>query len=459
MPMGNSCRVLFIAKSFPPQGGSPVQRTAKFVKYLPDFGVEPLVLTVDGHVPLRDGRLEGEIPPSVKVSRVFSPEPGHLKIRVAERFNGSATVGMPLKSLLKLYSMLYYRACLVDWSIGWVPFAIRRGLELIRRNRIDVIYAHTPPPTPFLVGYHLKRKTGLPLVIDYADPWTTEPFFDDRGNDLDIRFCRTREDRCLRLADRVVYCKGTIFEAVTKRYPGAEPRKFTLIPNGYDPADFPEAAPAGSRRPCRIVYTGKLTDRYFYCPRSFFSALGGLLDERVILPGDVEVVMAGLASGEHLGLIDRFGLRGVVRHLGYVDHRKSIECLQSADVLLLIIESPEGAEKSASYAGFMPAKIFEYLYTGKPILGIVPEGPEAEMLRKSRLGVLARPNDAASVKRALAALLGNRGERNKPDPDWDFIRTFDRRRLAGRLASVFHELSGGPAAGRPMAPAEAPLRT
>jgi hypothetical protein len=248
--MNRACRVLFIAKSFPPEGGSSVQRTAKFVKYLPHFRVEPRVLTVDAFTPLRDGSLLGEIPSSVRVFRAFSPEPGHLKVRLTEYLHERGSKGLPLRALLKLYALLYYRSAMVDWSIGWVPFAVRRGMEIIRSEKVDVIYAHTPPPTSLLVGQALKKKSGLPLIIDYADPCT-----------------------------------------------------------------------------------------------------------------------------------------------------------------------------------------------GKPILGIVPPGPEAEILQKSRVGFIAAPNDFGSVRATLLQMLDVlRVKGPVAGPDWDFIRSFDRRRLVAHLASEVHGL-------------------
>jgi len=441
MSHGGPLRVLFLVRDFPPKGGSSVQRPAKYVKYLEPYRCRVHVVAEQDFHRLRDESMLREIPPSVRVQRAFSIEPDCLGKKIEEACPRAAVSRGVLKALLKLYSVLYYRTVPVDWSFGWVPFAIRAGAEIVRRERIELLYAVCPPATTFLAAWRLKKRFGLPLVLDYADPWTTEPEYPKGTGFLRLNrpVCEYLEDRCLRSADRVIYCKPSICETVRNRFRGLDPDKFVFLPNGYDPDDFPKTARGNGSSRYRIVYTGKLTNRYCYSPRSFFSALRALLDEEAIREDGVEVVLAGIASPEHLDLIDRYGLRRIVRHEGYVDHRCSAELVQSADALLLLIESPLGRKTSESYAGSLPAKIFEYLYAGKPILGIVPEGDEAVMLRRSGLGYIAEPNDPASVKRALLSLLNARGQ--AAAPDWGFIRNFDRRELTGRLASVFHSLS------------------
>ena len=432
--------VLFLVRDFPPKGGSAVQRPTKYAKYLEAFGCRVHVVTEQDFRPVRDESLLHEIPESVNVHRVFSLEPTCLQKKIEETCADATLLRLFLMGMLKIYSVLFYRIALVDWSIGWVPFAVRKGTEIIRREGIDVIYALSPPATPFLAGCLLKRKFGLPLIIDYSDPWTTDPFYPEGEGfqRLNRPVCRVLESRCLKAADRIAYCKKKTYATLVEQFKGMDPGKFVFIPNGYDPADFPKPYPARPPRPYRIVYTGKLTNRYCYSPRSFFSALGALLEGRTVSEDEVEVLMAGIASQENLELIEKYGLQQVVRHLGYLDHDRCMELILSADALLLLVESPLGQEATQAYSGSMPAKIYEYLFMGKPILGIVPEGAEADMLRKSRLGWIAQPNDAESVKQTLTELLETRGGGRRPDPDWDFIRTFDRRDLTRRLASVFH---------------------
>ncbi|HTZ40596.1 MAG TPA: glycosyltransferase family 4 protein [Syntrophales bacterium] len=435
-------RVLFLTTYFPPTGGSSVQRPAKYVKYLEQFNCRVHVLTEQDFRKVRDESILRDIPASASIHRVFSLEPECLQNKIEQHFANAALMRLFLKGMLKIYSVLYYRMALVDWSMGWVPFAVRKGAEIVRTEGIDVIYALSPPPTPFLVGYLLKRKFGLPLVIDYSDPWTTDPFY-PKGKGfqrLNRPLCRFLESRCLRAADRIAHCKKKTNTTIFKQFEGLDQTKFVFIPNGYDPADFPKPDPDRAPRPYRIVYTGKLTNRYCYSPRSFFWALRALLEEKEISKDEVEVLMAGIVSRENLELIEENGLQNIVRHLGYLDHDRCTELVQSADVLLLLVESPLGQKASQAYAGSMPAKIFEYLFMGKPILGIVPEGAEADVLRQSRLGWIAQPNNVESVKQALAELLKARKGVRRLDPDWGFIGTFDRRELTGRLASVFHGL-------------------
>jgi glycosyltransferase involved in cell wall biosynthesis len=442
--------VLFIAKTFPPAGGSAVQRPAKFVKYLPCHDWNPVVLTCRDHLLLRDESFLRDIPESVKVHRVTSAEPEYLDVLMEKKRNGQrgGLVNPVLKGLLKIYSMAYYRLAWIDWSMGWVPFGIRKGAQLIREENIDLIYVHAQPPSSVIIGHHLKKISGLPLVIDYDDPWSTLPFFESQPW-YSVKLNRRLERKYLREADRVTYCKKSIYEGIAQTFTGLPPEKFQLIYNGYDPDDFPVTRSGRNGRPFRIVYTGKLARKFFYSPVSFLTALSQLIREKEVRPEEVEVIFAGLADRESLDLIDHLELTSVVRHVGYVSHRKSVELLLSADAILFMIENMEGKEVSKAYAGFIPAKIFECLYAKKPILAIVPPGPEYDMIREAGLGFFARPNDRDSVRGALRDLLRRHsGGSLAVTPDHDRIAAFDRRKLAEDLASAFNRVLETAPAGR-----------
>jgi len=346
--------------------------------------------------------------------------------------------------LIKLYSFFYYRIAVTDWSIGWVPFAIKKGNEIIRKQNIDILYAHSQPPSSFIVGFILKKISGLPLVMDYDDPWTTSPYPKSTtwANRIYFRFNYYLEYKFLKEADLVSYCKENIREGIFRQFKDLNKGKFIFIPNGYDTDDFNREDIKPSLDRFRLVYTGKLADKFCYSPRSFLIGLKSLLEKDQRFHDRIEVILAGMISPESLDFIKHMKLQNTVRHIGYLNHKESTALLQSANALLLIMESPKGYQDSKNYRGELPAKIFEYLFVAKPVLAIITDGPERELLSLSGVDYFCGiPNNPESIQQALKDMLENylKGK-SQNNIDWNFIHSFDRRNLTAKLANCFFSL-------------------
>ena len=426
--------ILFIARIFPPWGGSAVQRPAKLAKYFPSFGILPHVITGPSIVPLSDDSLLSEIPDSVPVHRVFTFEPDILRLLINKNQKSGDLFRLFLKIVLKCYSIVYCRIAFPDQFIGWAPFSFITSLLLIRKNNLELIYVHGQPACSMLIGYFLKKVTHKPLVVDYTDPWMATPGYYPQTGFIGRR-SKAAEKIILNAADLVFYVKKSIYDDIAVSYQVKDTHKYIFMPHGYDAADFSPRSISRGLGKFKIVYTGKLTKKYCYSPESFFKALQGLLKEDKINADSIEVVCAGLISQEYLALIRDWGLQNIIRHIGYVSHKESIALIQSSDALFLAIESEKGKQISESFSGSLPAKIFEYLYTGRPVLAIIPHGFEYELIQKSNLGFFAEPNNPGSVKDALEnLLLSSHSDKNKPQPNWEFIHSFDRKNLTEKLA-------------------------
>jgi glycosyltransferase involved in cell wall biosynthesis len=430
--------VLYITRIFPPSGGSAVQRPAKFVKYFRRSGWKSWVVTCTDYIPVRDDEMLAEIPADTPQFNAFSLEPDCISARLQQKSISSGWRKHLFQAVLKLYSLVYNRIAIPDRYIGWVPIALRVAGRLIKKNDIRVIYVQGQPPSSIIIGYVMKKKFNIPLVIDYIDPWTTPPGYYHFRNG----FARFLEKTFLKGADCVVYCKKTIFENIMSDFKGLDPAKFLYLPLGYDPEDFAPSPHKQAHGRFRLVYTGKLTKKFCYSPLSLFKALRQLLDENKISPDTFEVVLAGLVSEEFLSAIAAYRLGGLVSHVGYRSHRECMGYIQSADALLLLIESEEGEMASASFAGSLPSKIFEYFNTGKPILAIIPPGFEHDLIQQANIGYFARPNDVSSVKYAVGKLYHSRFlNKSELRPNWELIQTFDVRNQTRELLSRFSELS------------------
>ena len=442
-------KVLMVSYFFPPGGGSAVQRPLKFVKLLPVYEWKPYVVTIGRKKQPFDHSLVKEVPKGISVNGAFSLDPMNLNLILREKYDRK-NIGkisyIFFKAILKIYSMIYYRMVIVDWYDGWVPFGFKKGKGIINKEDTDLIYIHGQPFSSFVIGFLLKKFTGKPLVIDYDDSWTTSVYAKNtKGVKQWIR--RSLEYKTLKIADRVLSVKRETIKGIREKFPGIDEDKFEFIPNGYDPEDFLNLEKKKQSK-FTITYTGRLSEKFCYSPESFLYALGELIREKKILKDEIQVVFTGTVSSNYqIRLQDsvrRLDLERVINFTGFVSHKECIKYLMDSDILLLIIESLKGREFSYEFSGSVPAKIFEYIYTGVPILAIVPPGFEADLIRKTATGFIAEPNNVNAVKELLYELYRNYKEGTlKIEPDREEINKYDRRVLTEKLSGVFEEILSG----------------
>jgi glycosyltransferase involved in cell wall biosynthesis len=369
---------------YPPLGGSGVFRPLRMSKYLPAVGWAVTVLTVSARTrALKDPSLLGEIAPGVRVERAASIEP-RLAFLALNRLGLGRLVRRVAPWLM-----------VPDDQVGWVPFARRTARRLLREVEHHALVTTAAPYSAHLVGRALHREMRIPWVADFRDEWTTNPYLRDRyPTAWHRRLNRSLERSVLEEADRVVCVSEPWLETLRGLVPGAAPRKFCVLPNGFDAEHFPEPPPAVPRDRFRIVYTGT-----FYghrSPAAFLDALERLLAERRIPAGEVEVVFMGSPGGA-----DRTPRPLAAEVLRWIPQRpyvESLALLRTAAVLLLVVP-PEGG------AGNHTGKLFNYLAAGRPILALAPEpNVAAALVRESRSGVVVAPDDPGAIATALEGL-------------------------------------------------------
>ena len=433
-------KLLIVAYPFPPTGGAPVKRTLKFLKFLPHYGWRPAVLTVEERMARHpDPSLLPEIPAGIPVYRAWSPgrffkkkessgTPTRASAGKADRASGRGGWIRRFRGFLRTW------VAIPDAFILWAPFAVARGLRIIRREKVSVIYSTAPPFTDHLVALVLKKITGKPLVVDFRDAWIAEPakvWPHSTRKRIESRL----EEKVIRGADAVISATEGVTRDFRERYPREDPLKFHTITNGYDGEDFRGIRPvSSSAAKLRIVHTGIF--RLERSPRTFLNALSLLLKERPQLRERVEVVFVGknlpLSDGKRVEeYVREFGLEDVVEIGGFVSRRESLAYQKSADLLLLVVGKvpPDLTDKYG-----IPGKVYDYIASGVPILAITDEGPVSRLVRRTRTGVVAPVEDVAAIKNLLAALL--EGERIPYEPDEEEVGRYDFARLARRLADV-----------------------
>ncbi|WP_100523463.1 glycosyltransferase family 4 protein [Mycobacteroides abscessus] len=431
-------KVLIVAYLFPPIGGGGVQRALKMAKYLHEFGWEPHVLTVEPqyHVSLDQSLLE-QLPPEVHVhrSREFSLGAPPAAAATGERKPGNESAGLVSRVKKMLFPTLkkMKKYLLVpDDQILWFPYAMKKGLEIVKQHQIDVVFSTSGPYTNHLVGLYLKRKTGLPWIADFRDPWT------QNMHRTDIAWREWLEDRLERMVLRESDILLTVTHSFARNFKNKfaeEIRRAEVIHNGFDPEDYKELqAIKSDPSVCSFIYTG-----IFYKernPRLFLQAIKELLDEGKLERNKLCLKFAGVFDypgySENMDCVKKLGLEDLVRVLGHLPHQTALTELKKSDVLLLVGDT---APDSGDY---IPGKLFEYMAIGKPILALSLKGESTQIIENYGLGEVVDPGNLAEIKTGILNLYKQWmepevGERRTDRPSTLIYERREQARLLGKL--------------------------
>jgi glycosyltransferase involved in cell wall biosynthesis len=435
-----------IVRAFPPffPVGFSI-RAVKFIKYLPASGWMPVVLTIDDQKEYENAHKVGsetllsEIHPQVKIYRTAAGEPSLQFLEKEKEFSQRNWLTKVIAKVLGGARRWAFRNIfLPDRYLTWLPFAVRRGRQIVRSEGIDVIFATCPPHSAALVGALIKLLTSKPLILDFRDDWIDTPWYHSRP--VIIRKIERRlESWAVKTAAKVILVTEWSRNAFLKRYPKEPMAKFIFIPNGCDLAEFTvlnsmTAAPRNSK--FTIVHAGSLNDSVSFT-RSlapFFQAVRHILQQQPELAEKLTLVFAGDFPEGHRRLAEKMVLSGMIKELGHLPHDEVLRLTKSADLLLAI-----------NYEGFstlIPGKLYEYWAVGgPPILLLSCPGAASSFVERHRLGLTAEPSDVTGIQRAILAIY----RRSKTDAPLRVstagIEAYDRQVLTRKLAQVLSIVS------------------
>ncbi len=436
---GDARTVLVIAYHFPPGGGPGVQRVLKHVTYLHHGGWWPVVLTVEnGDFPARDESLLALIPPHVPVVRVPIVEP----YEIYRRFMGSK--GAPVdvnvnKSAHERRGIKEHIAHVVrstffvpDARMAWWKPATRAALTAIKQYNVQAVYTSSPPYTCALIGRSVHRKTKLPWVAGFRDPWTGFLTTPERWW-LPAMIDRALERSVFSEADAIECAWEGIATDALSKMPWLPRNKFHHIPNGFDRADFPNVTYKPNER-FTITYTGSLYGRR--TPHALLQALDLLLQQGTLSPATIELRFVGRFGAEVEKMLSASSFASSVVCVGYLPHSESIRHLMASEMSLLIVDD---AKESAD---IVPGKVYEYLGVGRPILAIAPEGSAIErLIAETRSGFSVPGTQTEKLAQILLAAIQawQRGTAIV-DPDVSEVARYERRTSALQLAGLLDTL-------------------
>jgi len=403
-----------ISSRFPPHGGAGVQRTTKFVKYLPGFGYRPHVLTTGPAWRVTDRSLLADVRPETVVVRVPC---------------GTLPSGLPFR----VRQMIARWILVVDPEAGWIPWAALAGRRMIKKYGIHLLYSTSAPCSNHLAALLLARVTGLPWVADFRDPWINN-LTDTFPTPLHRHICAGLESQVIRRADRVVAVSTPMTREFADRCRTENPEKFVTIPNGFDADDFTGIKPAvRDNRRFTMVYSGS-----FYqsrTPDCFLDGVAALLGAGTVTADDICVRFVGNMGPAVSAAVQARGLGDVVELTGYVSHREAVSYLLAADLLLLVVNAGRNSQ------GVFTGKLFEYLAAGRPVLALAPPGCAADLIEEAKAGKVVDPDDPGAVARALAEMIQPwRAKAVSYRADQQVAAQYERRRLTGDLARLLDTL-------------------
>lgn len=421
--------VLLVTAGFPPWQGVGAIRPLKFVKYLPEYGWDPIVLAMRGSGHEFGTSLLEQLDPGTRIYRTPALVPSR---RIVAKV-GSHALGPRIRVWQRFLRGLRTALLIPDDFIGWLPFALARGLQLLRRERVDVVFSTSPPATAHIVAYVLSWWARCPLVVDFRDPWTQHPLHHWLQNAVRLRAEEGLERRVLHRAARIIGVAEPRTEEMAAKYPEIPRERFVTITNGFDRADYGHPAAVSTGERFTVVYTGSF---YYWRPDAFLDALEAALRQCADLGADMRIVFAGEGSESLTQQVRARGLEDTVHVLGLVSYEQSVALQKAADVLLLFLGS--GALLSTCY----PAKVFEYVATGRPILALTTGGIAGDLVLEAGTGRAVAPDDASSIKQALLELHDEWRTGSLPTlRDPSFPEQFERRALTERLARMFDQIA------------------
>lgn len=441
--------LLMIAYCFPPLAGAGVFRTLKLVKYLPSNDVVPYVIAADDATwPIMDPSLVAQVPSGIRVDRAAPRQTlermqaAYALVRRAKRLFARGRRGIlePVpdpSSGRPLRRRVQDRFLIPDEKRYWFKPAVAASMRALDQIEGDVcLYSTGPPHTDLIVGLEVKKRTGLPWIVDFRDAWAGNPVYMD-GLAPAVRARHLEMERAVVAnADAVLAVAPGILESLRAAHP-EHAAKMRLLMNGFDPEDF--AAVPGAPPPDRLVFShiGELYPTRD--PSALIRAFGIAHERRPDL--SIQLRFVGhrdwVVAARMDALAGELGLSDLIAITPPVAHAEAIRAMKESHVLVFQSAFRTGdSEVGRTY----PGKLFEYMAAGRPVLGVVPGGEAARLIDETGCGWWRSPADVSGLA-DLIVQIADRWSSGEPllacAPN---LGGHDRREIARELADIVRSL-------------------
>ena len=429
-------KVLIISYYWPPAGGPGSQRAVKFAKYLPEFDWEPVVLTVrKGEFAYLDPSLELDISARVTVRQTPSIEP----FLFYKKMTGlKSDESIPIAQLMqkktgfknRIFNWIRANLFVPDARIGWIPFARRAAKQIIRDHQINLIFITSPPHSSQLIGKYLHRKFKIPWVADFRDPWTDIQYYKMANRNFFARKLDSHfEKSVIESANHITSVSRGLIQGFAEKI-NNDPEKFTVLTNGYDPADFPDQT-FERNNTFQILHTGNMN--VTQNPAGLWEALSRWLVENPGFRSWVRIKFIGRIHPEILENIWKNGLEDITEIESYKPHDQIIREIEQSAILLSVV--PDVPDNT----GIVLSKNFEYIGSGRPILIFGPsESDIGKIIRKFSNSLICPYQDVDKCKNFIEGIFVDWQNNRLQILPVEQRENFSRRVIARKLADIFN---------------------
>lgn len=440
--------VLFFAISFPPCGGSGVQRSLKFVKYLRDYGYNPIVVTLDETYNFWgiDYSLLDELSEDIQIIRIKQPYLNVFEINEEKAIEilsliygvlENSELSEALISRLQEHNFLNRKYIFEpDIFIAWVNEVIKNINKLIDFKKIDVLYTTGDPYSNHLNGYYLKKMYNIPWIADFRDEWTNGPYVNSfyKNDNFKLDLHKSIENSIVNFADKVI--------AVTPNSSQNYRNIFNLlydkvctITNGYDEDDFNNIRDNYTKNEkFTILYYGTL-----YLNRDLskiIDSINNLIENQYIKESEIIFKIIGKSDNLIKNSMLRNDKFGVLEFIDYLPHKKCLEEGAKSDMLVLYVGEED--ELKSVYTG----KVFEYLRLLKPIIAISPKNSEVEqLLITTKRGENFNATNYSKIKDFILNYYNNWKIGTWEELELKSIQKYERQELTMSLSKLFDEMN------------------
>lgn len=367
-------KALIITYYWPPAGGPGVQRWLKFVKYLPDYGIQPIVYIPENpSYPLHDSTLLKEVPKGVTILKQPINEPYKLAEFFSKQSSKSISSGVIPKEKKQTaiqQFMLYVRGnyFIPDARKAWVKPSVAYLSDYIKKHHIQTVITTGPPHSLHLIGLQLKASLGIKWIADFRDPWTSIGYH----KKLKLRTPATQkhehmEKKVLTTADHIIVTS----ENTKKEFATKSGQPITVITNGYDYQQLPKTV---KDQNFSLAHIGSLLSERN--PKVLWKIIGQLIKEDERFKDAFVLRLIGVVSDDVLNEIRQFIPENNIDIVGYVNHKQALVHQRQSQLLLLIEIDSEDTK------AIIPGKLFEYMVAETPIIAVGPEDSDVEQIIK-----------------------------------------------------------------------------
>jgi len=429
-------RVLIITYYWPPSGGSGVQRWLKMSKYLPEYGWQPVIYTAkDAEYPVEDPSLEQDVSHEAEVIRRPITEPYNfykkfLGMKKEQKVKAGFIDDTGHKQGWKERLSIWIRGnfFIPDARCWWVKPSVRYLRQYLKEHPVDAIVSTGPPHSMHLIAMQLKEALGIPWIADFRDPWTEIDYY------CKLRLTR-RADRKHHRLEREVLTKAdkvvTVSPDWAERLEKLGAPKAEVVYNGFDESDVINTSEATVPDKFILTYLGVLFK--VRNPECLWQALGELVAEEVGFAKQLQVKIIGQVDKDVNLSIAHHGMKDHVILSPYIPHDQVAEALHQSSVLLL----PLMPDTETDTLGLIPAKLFEYMVSGRPILCIGPtDGDTAKILNETQAGMTVGFEDKDKMKTVVKSLYQQFLETGLPPLRNKSILKYSRKTLAGEYVTI-----------------------